>query len=85
MKYVRILTPTEANRYFIKIVRKRRKMFPPVLTQFTLRISGKMGLVKVDKQYRIWIAKTKFGLDMQTNDKLEVTKNADGSYSISKK
>lgn len=82
MKCVRIVSPTEAQRSFIKVESTYRKMFPPLLTPFILIIGKKRGEVKIDRQHRIWLSRIKFEINLQTNDKLEIIKNNDDTYSL---
>lgn len=81
-RYVSEIGHSETVRPHIKISRLKRGMFPKTMEDFRLKYKNKIYVVKIDKSDRIWIGK--MDLSLREGDKIVMTKESPGVYSLSK-
>ena len=85
-EYVRKLTPTEAERYYITITKDARGMFPSPTGKIRLYHEGKPFELKIDKFHRLYLGKIRPHFSMEEGDTVIISKEAPPrTYSISKR
>ena len=84
-EYIRKLTPTEAERYYIQITKDARDMFPRPGGKIRLYHKGKPFELKIDKSYRLWIGKLKPDFLIEEGDTVVISREPLRTYSISKR
>ena len=82
MKYLRKLTPTERERFYIKIDSEHRSMFPKMNVQFNLIVKEQAFEVRIDRQKRLWGYKFRSLIDFSSESVLEITKEEYDVYHL---